>query len=342
MKIRWGEPPGHMLRVEISNIWYNKNMSSSSSFLGGVHFVSECKEKYRVGLWQCPQFLFIIMGTVTVLTMIATYYVGILYTEPEVLIFIVMGVTVVIFSVGNLVVSSFEHIADLNRAKSEFISVASHQLRSPLSAMKWSLGLLLSGTIGRFEEKPIEYLKILKDSNDRMIDLVNDLLNVNRIESGQLMFSIKPFKLDDAARAVLNDFTLLAKASNIKLTLDVPDLLPLARGDESKVKIVIENFIDNAIKYTKEDGEIRLVIERREGELLLRVTDHGVGIPRAQQGRVFEKFFRADNTLKYQTKGTGLGLFISKSIVETLGGKMGFTSEENKGSTFWFTLPITN
>lgn len=305
-----------------------------------LNFIRECKEEYRVGLWQCPQFLFIIMGGITILGTLTTYYVGTQYAEPEAVIFVVMGVTVLIFSIGHVVVSNFSHIAELNQAKSEFISIASHQLRTPLSSIKWSLGLLLSGRLGRVEQKQLSFFKILRDGTQRMIDLVNDLLDVNRIELSRLDLKFERISLSNLARGVIEDLAPLARASNVDLVFRDEGAPSFVMGDPFRTRMIIQNLVDNAIKYTREKGKVEIRIENDGFFVKCTVKDEGVGIPFGQQKRVFERFFRADNVFRYQTEGSGLGLFISKKIVEMLRGEIGFSSEENKGSIFWFKLPI--
>lgn len=313
-------------------------MMASSAVFSKLDFSRECREKYHIGLWQCPQFLFIIMGAVTAISMIATYIIGTLYAEPEVVVFIVMAVTVILFSIGNVVVSNFEQIAQVNRTKSEFIGIVSHQLRAPLTSMKWALGLLLSGRLEHLEEKTVEHLKILREGNNEMLHLVNDLLDANRIEMGEMGFERESIDLKQLSRETIQGFIALAAASNVTTKLDAAAETFRVEGDREKLKMVITNFLDNAIKYSVGKGGVTLEIRELNDKIMLSVKDEGMGIPKDQQKNVFKKFFRAVNAKQHQTHGTGLGLFISKSIVEALGGEIGFSSSEEKGSTFWFTL----
>lgn len=321
-------------------LWYNKSMGVVKKILKDLNVVRECREEYRVGAWQCPQVLFIVMGGVTILAILATYYVGTQYAEPEAVVFVVLGVAIVIFSVGHVVVANFHHIAELNKAKSEFVSVASHQLRTPLSSIKWTLGLLLSGRLGRVDVKQLSYLKILRDSSQRMIDLVNDLLDVNRIELGRMVLDLERISLGGLVQTVLEDLASLAVASNIKLEFHDKTKSSLVLGDPHRTRMIIENLVDNAIKYTVGKGAVEVTLENHGPYIKFSVRDEGVGVPKEQQRRIFERFFRADNVLRYRTEGTGLGLYIAKSLVEMSGGKIGFSSEEGKGSTFWFSLPL--
>ena len=225
--------------------------------------------------------------------------------------------------------------------KSEFVSIVSHQLRSPLSNLKWAIEFLMAGKIGPIGEKQLEYFKILKENSARMSDLVSDLLTVSRIETARLPFKKAEFSLADLARELVKTFSPFAKASNVEVGLSAPADLPKIISDASQISQVIENLLDNALRYSKNTGEIEIKLKKRNSNLYLEIQDQGVGIPEYDQKYIFQKFFRSGNVMKYQTQGSGLGLYIAKAIIEKAGGKIGFKSQEGAGSTFWFTLPIT-
>lgn len=306
-----------------------------------LNFVKKCRE-YGINLWQCPSFLFIIMGLIIITSMLATYAIATIYVdEPEIVILIVLLATFFLLILGQIIISNFERLAKINKLKSEFVSVASHQLRAPLTSFRWALNFLINDS-GLPPEKQMEYLTVLKNNNDRMVKLVNDLLDVSKIEfnSIKLLFKQK-ISLVDTAKETIEDLAPLAKASNVTIELRAAPDLPKIKGDPEKIKTVFQNIIDNAIKYIKTKGEIWINIDKNNHFLKVSVGDTGVGIPKGQQKYIFQKFFRSDNVMKYQVIGTGLGLFIAKAMVEAHGGKIGFYSEEGKGSTFWFALPIT-
>src|SRR3989338_5578912 len=282
------------------------------------------------------------MGFVTIITMVTTYLVAARFTEPEIVVSLVSAITVIIFSIGNMVVASFERIAQANRSKTEFISIASHQLRTPLSSLKWSLNLLTDPRLGTVNEKQLDYLKMIKESNERMIRLVNDLLEVSRIEQGRIMLNPREFALEDLVQDVIDDLKGFANTNNVKIFYHKEEGLPKVYADPEKIRFVVQNLTDNAIKYTKASGTVEIKVERDgKGKIRVRVQDQGIGIPKTQQAQVFQKFFRSDNVLKYQTEGSGLGLFIAKAIIEAVGGEIGFTSTEGGGSKFWFNLPAS-
>jgi len=305
-----------------------------------LNIPQQCR-KYGVSIWQCPSFLFLIMGMLIALTAILSYFVGTKFIEePRIVALIVLIVTAILFILATLIVNSFEKLAQANKMKSEFINIASHHLRAPLSNLIWALEFLMSGRLGRISENQLEYFKILKENSERMQNLLKDLIIVAKIEGGSLSFKEEEFSLEELTREIIQQFESFAKASNCEIEFFTEENLPKIYGDRHQIRQVIENLLDNAIRYTKGKGKVKIKIKRDKKFVYFEVKDNGVGIPKEEQKFIFQKFFRSSNILKYTTQGTGLGLFIAKAIVERSGGKIGFTSQEGRGSTFWFTLPI--
>lgn len=293
-----------------------------------------------MGLWQCPSFVFFVIGVVNMIIMAGTYLLANHYMPPEYVAFIVVGVTIFIFIIGHFITEGFSKLAQANKMKTEFVSIASHQLRTPLAGVRWSLNLLESGHLGGFSEEQKKYLILVKEGNERMIRLVNDLLDVSRIEMGRVLLVPRQTNLYILVEKTIKNFAPLCQASNTQIILDADDTLPNVYSDPDKLYMVIQNLIDNAIKYSKGKGEVKITMKREGGFIETSVKDSGVGIPIKQQKFIFQKFFRSDNIMKYQTAGTGLGLFIAKSIIEQSKGEIWFESEEGEGTTFYFTLPI--
>jgi len=283
----------------------------------------------------------LIMGVVIIGSTLAAYAIGSRYIEePQIVALIVLVVTAVLFMVAASITRSFERLAEANRMKSEFVSVVSHQLRSPLSNLRWAIELLMSGRIGQIEEKQLEYFKILKENSNRMKELVSDLLTVSRIETAELPTKKEECHLEDIIKDFIKEFQPFATASNVEIAFKPQLNLPKVLVDASQIKLVIENLLDNAIRYIKEPGKVEIRLERQNEQLYFEIKDTGVGIPKDDQKYIFQKFFRSENIMRHQTQGTGLGLYIARAIIEKLGGKIGFKSQEGKGSTFYFTLPI--
>lgn len=308
-----------------------------------LNIFAKCRQ-YRLPIWRCPQFLFVIMGIVIMVSAVVTYGLGTRYfvVDPTTVSLIVMGLTIVLFVITFSIIRSMEGIAEASRLKSEFISIVSHQLRSPLSNLKWAIEILVSKRFGKLEARQEEYLRILQENLERMNELVVDLLTVSRIEEGRLPLNKIYFSMTDIVKGVVNELKVLAEASNVEVEFVVPESLPQAFGDSQKIKVVVENLLDNAIRYIKDRGKVTIKLEDQSNHLLFEIKDTGVGIPKDDQMHIFQKFFRSQNTLKYQTQGSGLGLHITKSIVEKSGGKIWFRSREGEGTTFWFTIPKNN
>ncbi len=302
--------------------------------------VAECR-KYGLGFWQCPNSLFLVMGIIIIVAMILTYFIGIHFVEPEMVIAIVSIVTIVLLTIGHSLVGSFARIAEANRMKSEFVSIVSHQLRTPLSALKWSLDLFRGKRLGAVNDKQKEYLDIINESSSKMIKLVNDLLNVTRIDQGRLVMQIKAFSIEDLIEEILKEMEMFAKGNNVEIRFKNNKKLPDVYADPDKIRMVIQNLIDNAIKYSrKEGGWVDIKVEKNEKMIKVNIKDNGLGIPEFLQKQVFGKFFRGDSLVRQKVEGTGLGLFIAKGFIKLSGGEIDFDSEEGKGSNFWFTLPI--
>lgn len=232
---------------------------------------------------------------------------------------------------------------EIDRLKTEFVSVATHQLQTPLTGMKWFLELVLAGRAGALTHKQAEYLRHVNDSNDRMIRLINDLLSVSRIESGSA-FTPNPtsFNLIPVIRQLITDNVAIAKSVGVHVKrLHLPKHLTVY-ADEPNVRMAIGNVINNAIRYSREGGLVEISCDASNPkEAVLTVRDNGVGIPRSKQHRVFEKFFRAPNALTKMPDGTGLGLYIAKAVIEAHGGRIWFQSREGKGTTFYVAIPRT-
>lgn len=232
-----------------------------------------------------------------------------------------------------------ERLTELDKAKSEFISVAAHQLRTPLSAIKWTLSLLDENSGNLTPEQRSLLLKGY-ESNERIINLVNEMLIVTRIEAGKVQYNFSLIHLEDMIDSVLLDFTGQAHARNITLVFEKPTTpFPYVNVDPDKIRDTIQNLIENAIRYTRDSGQVTISMKNENNFIKVCVKDDGIGIPAHQQSSIFNKFFRADNAVKTQTTGSGLGLFIARSIVNTHGGQMGFESTEGEGTTFYFTIP---
>jgi len=229
----------------------------------------------------------------------------------------------------------------ISKTKSEFISIAAHQLRTPLSATKWIFRMLLDGDVGKVSKEQEDLLQKGYDSNERIIGLVSDMLSVARIEEGRFGYEFSSVDIIDLIKKSLVTYEVKAQEKNIKIELNLlKEKLNPIKMDPTKIELALSNLIDNALKYTPEGGTIKISLKKDGDDYIkIGVKDSGVGIPQDQKERLFHKFFRGSNVIKMQTEGTGLGLFITKNIIVRHGGKIWVESSEGKGTEFNFTLP---
>lgn len=305
-------------------------------FFEELNFFSQAK-KYHISIWQYPPFLFTMLGTLIILTIFSTYFIGSRYLQPEIVALLVIIITLILLILDYIIVNSFERLLETNIMKSEFINIISHQLRTPISNLKWTLDLALREKDG---DRKTEFLKMIKGQNERMLRVVKDMLFASQLERGKWIFQKEFVSLEDIIKSVVKDFSTFAKSHNIKIKVALEENLPKIFVDPEKINQVVSNLLSNAIYYSKRKGEVKIRLKRKDRKIRCEVEDKGMGIPREEQKYIFQKFFRGKNILKRKVEGTGLGLFIAKRIVEASGGKIGFQSKEGKGSIFYFELPI--
>lgn len=255
-------------------------------------------------------------------------------------------ITITPISLSDMMVGTIEVFHDItkereiDKAKTEFVSIASHQLRTPLATISWYLEELIRKG-DNFDEKQKKYFSEVYAASKRMITLINSLLNVSRIELGTYMVEPKETDLPKLIDQLVQDLDSQLTKKHIALTKNYQSDLPLFLVDAKLLTIIIQNILANAIKYSRENGVVEIKILSNTAEFLICVTDDGYGIPKNQQTKIFTKLFRADNARSIEPEGTGLGLYIVKEIVNATGGKIWFTSEENKGTVFSIAYPIS-
>lgn len=239
-----------------------------------------------------------------------------------------------------------EKLEALEEAKSKFVSVTAHQLRTPLSAIKWTFDMILTGRLGVVNDEQKEFLSKGFESTERMIHIVNDLLHVDQMDTNNTELNLERVNLNSLIESVVFEFTNQAVSKEIKFEIKTPSkVLPEIEGDRVKLRIVLENLLDNAIKYTLRGGQVSLLVSDAklnsvEAVIEIIIKDSGIGIPESEKSKIFSKFFRATNAIRTEPDGSGIGLFISKDIIEKHGGSLWYESSPNEGSAFHLTLPL--
>lgn len=244
---------------------------------------------------------------------------------------------------GAIILHDITHLKEIDKMKTEFVSVASHQLRTPLTAIKLFTEMLINGDVGELQDRQKEYLADIYESTSRMVRLVNDLLSLSRLESGRLRVEPVDTNIISFIESIIEEVLPLATSKNVKIDFEKnKEKIPNIFIDITLMRQVVNNLITNAVRYSADGKEGRVVVkvEKEKEGVLISIKDDGIGIPKRVQSRIFEKFFRADNAIKSETEGTGLGLYVSKMIVESSGGKIWFKSEEKKGTTFFISIPL--
>lgn len=226
----------------------------------------------------------------------------------------------------------------LDETKDDFISMASHQLRTPLTSVKGYISMVLDGDVGKLTKSQKDMLNQAFFSSQRMVYLIADLLNVSRLKTGKFVIEPSPVNLAEVVQQELSQLGETASSKSLKLIYDKPKTFPTLMLDDTKTRQVIMNFVDNAIYYTPSGGEIHVKLIDNPSSIELRVEDNGIGVPKSEQHHLFTKFYRAGNARKARPDGTGLGLFMAKKVILAEGGSIIFESTEGKGSTFGFVF----
>ena len=231
-----------------------------------------------------------------------------------------------------------EVLKENKKLKDEFVFIAAHELRTPVTAIKGYVSMMLDGTFGEVEDVIKNNLKIVYGANERLVQLVQDLLEIARSESGKMKIEVKPLLLVDNITTVINELRSIAEPKGIKIIYQKPETDYSVMADEAKLKEVLVNLIGNAVKYTLAGGDVEISHEVKDSEVITHIKDHGIGIDDENLQKLFSKFFRVKTSKTTNIEGTGLGLFICKEIIERMEGSIWAVSEEGKGSIFSFSL----
>jgi signal transduction histidine kinase len=230
--------------------------------------------------------------------------------------------------------------AQISRVKSDFISTAAHQLRTPLTGIRWALEAMGRGAVTPEQEALI---KNATDKSKELVSIVGTLLDISAIESGKYQYTYAPTDMVDLAAEVVRDFKVAADEGGVSLGFEPTTGMPLVRADRERMKWVLNNLLENAIRYTPAGGAVRVAVSQSRDRVTVSVRDTGIGIPASDRDNIFERFYRGTNAASKENEGNGLGLYIARTIAADHGGDLNFTTNtEGPGTTFTLSLPINN
>jgi signal transduction histidine kinase len=236
------------------------------------------------------------------------------------------------------------HLIEIDRLKSEFVATVSHELRTPMTSIKGYVDILLMGVAGDLSEQQLRFLNVVQQNTERLTILVNDLLDLSRIEAGQVSLTMGSIDLSELIDEVMEEIDRLTVAENksMRFVLDLPSDLPRINGDPERIRQILINLLGNSFHYTPSNGKVTLSVRNIREEIQVDIKDNGVGIPPKEQERIFDRFYRGENHMVIATAGTGLGLSIVAKLINMHHGRIWVQSSgiEGEGSTFSFTLPV--
>jgi len=236
-----------------------------------------------------------------------------------------------------------DRLWNLNNQQSDFVSMATHQIRTPLAGIKWTISMLLNGEVGPLNEEQKQWLKTSYEGNERVLKLIDEMLESIRIDEDKLVLEKTTTDIVALFKKVIELLSPQAreKKVHVSLVIEPAEAQMSMVVDTDKMQIAFQNLLENAIHYTGEKGEVKVRVTREEGDIKVLIQDSGIGIAEVEKKNIFERFFRAPNAFRIQEKGSGLGLFIAKGIIEKHSGKIWFESEEGKGTKFYFIIPTS-
>lgn len=311
------------------------------SFLQGFNVARSCKEEFGVSLWRCPSFLFVIMGFFVMTAVVVAYVIANYYSaEPELSALLALGTAAITLIFGNIILHSFSRVVEVSKMKSQFLNLISHQLLTPLTALKWSVNALENEKASSTQEELRELFGIIKQNSNTMIQMVNTLLDISRIENGKLKLN---FEKCDIVKIVKESIAAHDEAMKTKqggITYACDPGVSFVYADMARLKVAVQQLLDNAVKYSRVGSTISVALRLGGSGIVFEVKDAGMGIPKAEHKNLFGKFFQGSSGMVSERKGLGIGLFIAKFIIEASGGNIDFESQEGVGSKFWFSLPV--
>jgi hypothetical protein len=294
--------------------------------------------RYGVSVWKLPDILLLEMAAVNMIAMVITYWwaQGVM-SDPREGVLLVAAEAVLILFIGNVIAESSKKVIDNYKLKEEFIDLISHQVKTPLTSIKWNIELLNE----KKTKKQEKYMQRLADSAEKMSELVSDFVYLSRLDRSKKEIHLEELNLKSLIKKVVKDNGLFSRAKEIKIKTKIfSEKEVCIKADKKKLEIALDNIVNNAIKYSYEKSEVRVEIWEEENKAIVSVKDNGCGIKKENQRRIFEKFYRAENAVKAASDGTGVGLYVAKTLIEEMGGSVWFDSSENEGTNFYVSFPL--
>jgi len=303
-----------------------------------IEKLKEASRQYGVPIWKLPDILILLMAFINIIVMLSTYYLALNFVDdPRTAVLFVAVESAVILIVGNIIAESSRKIISNYRLKEEFIDLVSHQIRTPITNVKWNLEFLSQENLTQKQEK---YVDRLIESVEKITSLVNDFVYLSRLEQSKKELILKKTDVKKVISDIIRDFEIFASSKNIKFHFSNNGENKFCKTDQKKIKIILNNIIENSLKYSDENSRVKIDLFNKRKNLIIKIEDSGCGIEVESQPHIFDKFYRANGAQKISADGTGVGLYISKILLKELRGEIWFESEKGKGSSFFVSLPI--
>lgn len=320
-----------------------------------INIFKKCNKHYSRNLWQCPEFLFLIFGFIIIAAILITNILARNYAGPELAAVLSIVITIPLLIISFSITKSFEYLAQASEMKSEFIKIMSHQLRAPLVSIKWQLESYLSKNNPKFlpeinKEQNLEKIKAselliksIQKQNEELLKLINKFLVLKRIEENNFILNKEDFSILEMISEISKSKNILFDSAPIIIKNNKEENIEV-RADKEKIRIVLENLIDNALKYSSLKKDVEIYTQKVESYIKVNITDKGAGIKKEFMKNIFQKYVSPEKEYipitSEQIPGLGIGLYLSKIIIKSHNGDIGFKTKEGEGSTFWFTLPL--
>ncbi len=301
-----------------------------------IKSIKEEAKEYGISFWRLPDFLILIMALINIVGMLSTYYLALNFVDdPRTAVIFVAIESAIILIIGSIVAESSRKVIVNYKLKEEFIDLVSHQIRSPITNMKWNLEFLKQEKLSKKQEK---YVNRLAGSVEKVVSLVNDFVYLSRLDQNKKELVRQEIDASNFVKKILKEMKIFAYSKGVDLKFSSKCENCCIKTDQKKFKIVIDNIIENALKYSVEGSQVEIEIYNEKNELVVKIKDYGCGIEKDERSFIFDKFYRASEAKKLSVEGTGVGLYVSKILLEEMGGRIWFESEYKKGSTFYISL----